>query len=64
MNEQLTATAAAAVERPLLADVLDLEELAREIADEKVTRRRHPTLPLSIYTYSRACQYEQYQLPN
>ncbi|ACU74371.1 hypothetical protein Caci_5512 [Catenulispora acidiphila DSM 44928] len=48
------------IERPLLADVLDPQDLDREIAAEKVTRRAHPTLPLSIYSYSRACQYEQY----
>jgi len=47
------------LERPLLSDVIDPEELAREIAADKVTRRTHPTLPLSIYSYSRACQYEQ-----
>lgn len=63
MNEQLVVGVSAGAERPLLADVLDPEELAREIADEKVTRRRHPTLPLSIYSYSRACQYEQYWTP-
>ncbi|MBS2548993.1 hypothetical protein KGQ19_19185 [Catenulispora sp. NL8] len=54
MSEQTTVG-----QRPLLADVLDPEELAREIAAEKVARRTHPTLPLSIYSYSRACQYEQ-----
>ncbi|WP_230422743.1 T4 RnlA family RNA ligase, partial [Catenulispora pinistramenti] len=58
MSEQATVG-----QRPLLADVLDPEELAREIAAEKVARRTHPTLPLSIYSYSRACQYEQYWTP-
>ena len=52
-------TAGDAVPRPLLADVLDVAELEREIADDKVNRRRHPTLPLSIYAYGRSCQYEQ-----
>lgn len=52
-------TGATAVDRPLLSDVLDVEELEREIKDDKVNRRRHPTLPLSIYAYGRSCQYEQ-----
>jgi RNA ligase len=52
-------TAGGAVPRPLLADVLDVAELEREIADDKVNRRRHPALPLSIYAYGRSCQYEQ-----
>jgi RNA ligase len=51
------------ISRPLLSDVLDPADLAREIADEKVTRRTHPTLPLSIYTYGRSCQYENHWTP-
>lgn len=55
--------AGGAVLRPLLADVLDVGELEREIKDDKVNRRRHPALPLSIYSYGRACQYEQHWTP-
>ncbi|MGW8993842.1 RNA ligase [Streptomyces zhihengii] len=44
---------------------LTLHELlpARELADAldagHVTRKAHPELPLSIYTYTRTCQYER-----
>lgn len=49
--------------RPLLSDVLDTADLAAEIAAGNVTRRTHPTLPLSIYTYSRSCQYTNHWTP-
>jgi RNA ligase len=49
--------------RPLLSDILDPAVLAAEILDQKITRRTHPTLPLSIYTYGRSCQYENYWTP-
>ena len=55
--------AATTIIRPLLADVLDPAALATEIADANVTRRTHPSLPLSIYTYGRACQYENHWTP-
>jgi len=58
MSDQMTAGV-----RLLLSDVVDPDELAREVAADRVTRRAHPTLPLSIYTYSRTCQYEQYWTP-
>lgn len=48
------------IDRPLLADILDPAALAAEIADERVTRKTHPTLPLSILTYSRTCQYDNH----
>lgn len=50
----------ATITRPLLADVLDPAALEAEIADGRVTRKAHPTLPLSILTYSRTCQYDNH----
>jgi RNA ligase len=50
--------------RPLhLYDLLDPDEVQAEIDAGYVTRKRHPELPLSIYTYSRACQYENHWTP-
>ncbi|QES04310.1 polynucleotide kinase [Streptomyces venezuelae] len=43
-----------------LHDLMPSEELAAALADGHVTRKRHPELPLSIYTYTRACQYAQH----
>ncbi|MFD3532670.1 RNA ligase [Streptomyces sp. NPDC058664] len=43
-----------------LHDLMPSEELAAALADGHVTRKRHPALPLSIYTYTRACQYAQH----
>jgi RNA ligase len=40
-----------------LADLFDPAELAAAIDGGYVTRKHHPTLPLSIYTYTAACQY-------
>lgn len=44
-------------------DLFDLETLHSEIDAGYIDRRDHPSLPLSIYTYSRACQYEQHWTP-
>lgn len=33
-------------------------DMAAALDAGHVTRKQHPTLPLSIYTYTRACQYE------
>lgn len=41
-----------------ITDLFDPTELAGEIAAGYVTRKQHPDLPLSIYTYGRTCQYE------
>src|ERR1039458_8568210 len=41
-----------------LAEILDTELLEHEVAQEYVKRNHHPSLPLSIYTYTRNCQYE------
>ncbi|MFD0520246.1 RNA ligase [Paractinoplanes durhamensis] len=41
----------------LLADVLDPAELATVVETGLVRRQRHPSLPLSIYNYTEACQY-------
>ncbi|MFE6060776.1 RNA ligase [Streptomyces sp. NPDC056431] len=42
-----------------LHDLMPSDELAAALTDGHVTRKRHPELPLSIYTYTRACQYAQ-----
>ncbi|MFD8685926.1 RNA ligase [Streptomyces sp. NPDC059651] len=41
----------------ILGDLFDPADLAAAIEAGHVTRRPHPTLPLSIYTYTRAAQY-------
>lgn len=41
-----------------LDELFDPVELAGEVEARYVKRNTHPTLPLSIYTYSRECQYE------
>lgn len=43
----------------LLEDVLDTGALDAAITAGHVGRRRHPSLPLSIYTYTRAAQYDR-----
>jgi RNA ligase len=40
-----------------LTDLFPPEALAAAIDAGHVTRKQHPTLPLSIYTYTRECQY-------
>ncbi|MEU8777614.1 RNA ligase [Streptomyces sp. NPDC048606] len=42
-----------------LHDLLPAQDLAAAIDAGHVTRKRHPELPLSIYTYTRAAQYGQ-----
>ena len=43
----------------MLAEILDVAQLADEIRDEYVTERRHPEFgELAIYNYSPKCQYE------
>ncbi|QGV77151.1 RNA ligase [Streptomyces ficellus] len=42
-----------------LQQLLPPEELAAALDAGHVTRKAHPELPLSIYTYTRACQYER-----
>ncbi|MEV4947785.1 RNA ligase [Streptomyces sp. NPDC053755] len=39
--------------------LLPAQELAAALDAGHVTRKAHPELPLSIYTYTRACQYER-----
>jgi RNA ligase len=39
--------------------LLPARELAAALDAGHVTRKAHPELPLSIYTYTRACQYER-----
>ncbi|MFH9725291.1 RNA ligase [Streptomyces sp. NPDC017254] len=43
-----------------LHDLMSPDELDTALAEGHVTRKRHPELPLSIYTYTRACQYAQH----
>ncbi|MFE6104862.1 RNA ligase [Streptomyces laurentii] len=44
---------------PLTLDaLLPPQELAAAVTAGHVIRKTHPTLPLSLYTYSRTCQYE------
>ncbi|MFB6841607.1 RNA ligase [Streptomyces sp. NPDC056361] len=43
-----------------LHDLMPSDELATALDEGHVTRKRHPELPLSIYTYTRACQYAQH----
>ncbi|MFE0653413.1 RNA ligase [Streptomyces sp. NPDC059534] len=43
-----------------LHDLMPSDELDSALAEGHVTRKRHPELPLSIYTYTRACQYAQH----
>ncbi|MER5709164.1 RNA ligase [Streptomyces sp. NPDC002122] len=42
-----------------LHDLMAPEELDEALAAGHIARKSHPDLPLSIYTYTRACQYEQ-----
>ncbi|QES47088.1 polynucleotide kinase [Streptomyces venezuelae] len=42
-----------------LHDLMPPQELADAIEAGHVTRKSHPELPLSIYTYTRVCQYER-----
>ncbi|MGW1271601.1 T4 RnlA family RNA ligase [Streptomyces sp. NPDC002491] len=42
-----------------LHELLPPQELAAALDAGHVTRKAHPELPLSIYTYTRVCQYER-----
>ncbi|WP_424215153.1 RNA ligase [Streptomyces sp. BI20] len=42
-----------------LHDLMPREELAEALSAGHITRRAHPTLPLSLYSYTRGAQYEQ-----
>ncbi|MEV0411597.1 RNA ligase [Streptomyces sp. NPDC050448] len=44
---------------PTLHDLLPAQELAAAIDAGHVSRKSHPELPLSIYTYTRTAQYER-----
>lgn len=46
-----------------LDDLFPPGELTAAIDAGHVTRKTHPTLPLSIYTYTRVCQYENIWTP-
>ncbi|AXE24302.1 polynucleotide kinase [Streptomyces globosus] len=42
-----------------LHDLLPQQDLAAAVETGLVSRKRHPELPLSLYTYTRTAQYEQ-----
>ncbi|MER5728129.1 RNA ligase [Streptomyces sp. NPDC002138] len=42
-----------------LKELMPPDELAAALEAGHVTRKAHPELPLSIYTYTRTCQYER-----
>ena len=46
-----------------LADLFPPADLQAEIDGGYITRKRHPELPLSILTYTQACQYSHYWNP-
>src|SRR5580704_11804053 len=43
-----------------LKDYVSIPRLAAEIAGGWITRKTHPYLPLSIYTYTHKCQFDQH----
>ncbi|MFJ9413647.1 RNA ligase [Streptomyces sp. NPDC101227] len=42
-----------------LHELLPPQELTAALDAGHITRKRHPELPLSLYSYTRACQYER-----
>ncbi|MFH7598280.1 RNA ligase [Streptomyces racemochromogenes] len=46
-------------DRLTLHDLMPAQALAEAVDAGYVTRKRHPELPLSIYTYTRSAQYER-----
>jgi RNA ligase len=46
-----------------LKDLIPPEDLTAAVEAGHVTRKAHPTLPLSIYTYARVCQFERAWTP-
>ena len=44
----------------LVSDLMDEQRLSDLIERKYITRRKHPTLPLSILNYSASCQFENY----
>jgi RNA ligase len=46
-----------------LNDLIPAADLTAAIDDGHISRRQHPTLPLSILTYTRKCQYERAWTP-
>jgi RNA ligase len=45
---------------PILADIIDPVLLQAEIDGGWVKRKQHPELPLSLYVYGEACQFEHH----
>jgi RNA ligase len=52
-----------ATEPLTLDDLFDTADLAAAIDAGMVTRKQHPTLPISMYTYTAACQYSHSWTP-
>jgi RNA ligase len=52
-------TTTATDQAPRLGDLFDPRDMFREIENGYVVRKQHPTLPLSIHTYTRAAQYDR-----
>ncbi|ACU71882.1 conserved hypothetical protein [Catenulispora acidiphila DSM 44928] len=46
-----------------LHDLFSPADLQAEIEAKFVTRKQHPTLPLSLYVYGQSCQYEHHWTP-
>lgn len=46
-----------------LTDLFPAADLQAELDAGYVLRKQHPTLPLSLYVYGRACQYENHWTP-
>lgn len=40
-----------------ISELLDMDELAQMMADKRINKQVHPTLPISIYNYSARAQY-------
>lgn len=47
----------------VLSDLFSQDDLDAAVAADHVVRRSHPTLPLTLYSYSRACQYDHIWTP-
>jgi RNA ligase len=53
-------TVTTATGAPILADIIDPALLQAEIDCGWVKRKQHPELPLSLYVYGEACQFEHH----
>lgn len=46
-----------------LEDLVDVAEFERLVAEGYITERRHPTLPLRVYCYTKKTQYSRTWTP-